>query len=113
MVLGVALAALVGPALFAAFVVFPAFLVRRYVLVGRHGVGPETEASLRRFRAGGAALGVAVYALYLGGLLTDEVPWATRFLEAGGLMAVVPLGATTFAASRWFTVERALTRRHR
>ena len=72
----------------------------------QHGVGPQVAASYRRFKLCGFALCAICYALYVGGLLTDGLPWATRLLERGGLMVVLPLWAITFAVNRRFTVER-------
>ena len=89
----------------------PMFSIRRYFLVRQHGGGPQVEASYRRFKLGGFALCGVCYALYVGGLLTNGLPWVTRFLEQGGLMVVLPLWAITFGVTRRFTVERALERR--
>jgi len=107
-VVGIALF-LVLPFVVVCAVMFPIYVVRRYRLTV---LGDDTRLLRRRF-GWWVVLGTAwAYGLLLVGMFLPAVlPALSRFLESGGLAAVVPLLFIDFAMAAAFSEERALRRR--
>ncbi len=103
---------LLFPGIIAAAILFPAYVIMRYCAIVRVGDGDVVVSLRRRFIRMGIALSVAVAVVLFIGIFYQSVSRSlSRFVEAGGLAAVVPLIFVDVVLGAVFSRERALRRR--
>jgi hypothetical protein len=109
---GALLVWLLFPAIIAASLLFPVYAICRYRVILAHGDGEKGSLLRRRFVHVGLGLSLATYVVLITGIFSPMmVPALSRFIESGGLAAIVPLIFVDVALGAIFSRERALRQR--
>jgi len=113
-VIGLLLWGVVLPALVAAALYVPVFLVARFAVLRRHGEGPELQAFQRSARRwGGLLLATSYVVLGTGVFAPGVVPAVSGFIMRGGLGFLVLLVPLDLVLAVALSPERALAGRRR